>query len=162
MMVVVNSSPFIALARIGYLQLLPSLYQEVCIPVAVQEEVVTTDRRAGAEELTSASWVRLVTVANPTAVHLFRNRLDAGESEAIVLAMELNAELLLMDELRGRRIAEAMGLNTSGTLGTLVLAKKRGFLTAVRPLLGALMTSGFRISNALYHEVLSLVEEDIS
>ncbi len=150
------------MARIGYLQLLPSLYEKVYIPVAVQEEVVTADRRTGAEELKRASWVRLVTVANSTAVHLFRNRLDAGESEAIVLAVELNAELLLMDELRGRRIAEAVGLNTSGTLGTLVLAKKRGFLIEVRPLLGVLMTSGFRISNALYHEVLSQVGEVMS
>jgi len=62
MIIVVNSSsPFMALARIGYLQLLPSLYQEVCIPIAVQEEVVTADRRAGAEELNRVSWVRVVT-----------------------------------------------------------------------------------------------------
>jgi hypothetical protein len=158
-MIVVNSSPLIALSRIGHLQLLPDIYSEVYIPLAVQKEIVSVGIRVGTEAVKNASWIHVVTVSNPNAVHLFRKKLDAGESEAIVLAVELNAELLLMDELKGRRIAEAMGLNISGTLGTLVLAKKRGFLTELKPLLAALMTSEFRMAKPLYHKVLSLVGE---
>jgi len=160
MIIVVNSSPFIALSRIGHLQLLPSLYSEVYVPVAVQEELISAGgMRAGSEAVRMATWVQVVNVSNAMAVQWFRNKLDAGESEAIILAMELNAELLLMDELRGRKIAEAIGLNTSGTLGTLVLAKKRGLLTKVKPLLDALMNSEFRIAKALYYRVLSQAGE---
>jgi predicted nucleic acid-binding protein len=65
-------------------------------------------------------------VTNKLAVELLRERLDAGESEAIVLAMESKADLLLMDEARARRISEGRGIKLIGTLGLLAVAKKRG------------------------------------
>lgn len=103
MIVVANAGPLIALAQIGHFNLLQSLYGQLHIPPAARSEVVASGcGRSGAEEVDSAPWVRIVNVRDTTAVQLLRERLDAGESEAIVLAIELKADLLLIDEARGK------------------------------------------------------------
>lgn len=161
MIVVSDSGPFIALARIGYLYLLQSLYGQLSIPPAVLREVVTLGRgRPGAEELDAANWIQVVEVSDMVAVQLLRERLDAGESEAIVLALELHADLLLIDEARGRRIAEIRNLKKTGTVGTLVMAKRHGLITTITPLLDALLASGFRMSEELYNQAQRLTGED--
>lgn len=148
MIVVANAGPLIALAQIVHFTLLQQLYGELHIPPAVREEVVALGRgRPGAIEVSAANWIHVVEVRDTTAVQLLRDRLDAGESEAIVLAIEMNADLLLIDEGRGRRVAEARGLKKAGTVGTLVVAKKRGLIPAVAPLLDRLVAAGFRMSD---------------
>jgi len=160
MIVVANAGPLIALAQIGYLDLLRLLYGELYIPPAVREEVVASGQgRPGAVEVDAANWIHVVEVHDTMAVQLLRDRLDAGESEAIVLAMEMNADLLLMDEGRGRRVAEARGLKKTGTVGTLIVAKKRGLISAVTPLLDRLLAAGFRMSDELYQTARVLAGE---
>ncbi len=160
MIVVADAGPLIALAQIGYFNLLRSLYGELRIPSAVRDEVVTSGRgRPGGVEVSGAAWIHVVGVRDTTAVQLLRERLDAGESEAIVLAIELEADLLLIDEARGRRVAEARGLNKTGTVGTLIAAKKRGLISAVTPLLDELRAAGFRMSERLYQAGRALAGE---
>jgi len=161
MIVVANAGPLIALARVGRFDLLQSLYGQLYIPPAVRDEVLTSGfGRPGAEEVGMASWIHIVDVRDVTAVQLLRERLDAGESEAIVLAIQLDASLLLIDEARGRRVAEARGLNKTGTIGTLIAAKKRGLILEVTPLLDDLRTAGFCMDEELYWMSQMLAGED--
>jgi predicted nucleic acid-binding protein len=156
MNVVSNASPLINLARIGKLDLLRQLYGEIVIPQAVWNEVVMEGAgQPGAEEVSTAGWIKQQTVANSHLVHALRQELDAGESEAIVLALETKAKLLLMDERLGRETAQHLGVRCIGLVGILVQAKRIGFVSAIRPYLDALRnTAGFRVGNPLYTRVL--------
>lgn len=161
MIVVANAGPLIALAQIGQLDLLPALYEKVHVPVAVRQEMVTHGReQPGAAEIRLAAWIEILDIADTTALQLLRERLDVGESAAILLAIELEADLLLIDEARGRRVAEALGLAKTGTIGTLIAGKQRGSLSAVQPLLKALKASGFFMSDELYQTACSLAGEE--
>jgi hypothetical protein len=137
------------------------LYGQLRVPPAVRDEVVTWGRgRPGAKETMQASWIHVVDVRDVTAAQLLKERLNAGESEAIVLAIQLGADLLLIDEARGRRVAEASGLNKIGTIGTLIAAKRRGLLSEVTPSLDDLQAAGFRMSEDLHRTSQILAGEE--
>jgi predicted nucleic acid-binding protein len=91
---------------------------------------------------------------------VLRESLGAGESEAIVLAQELGADLLLLDDALARRKAERLGLKAIGTLGVLLLAKETGLLDAVKPVLIELQRTDFRASLRVYEEVLARAGEN--
>ena len=156
MSVVSNASPLISLARIGKLDLLRQLYDELFIPEAVWHEVVIEGvGQPGADEVKAATWIKIQSVINTPLVHALRQELDAGEAEAIVLTLETQAELLLMDERVGREVAKHLGLRYTGLIGVLVEAKHKGVLSAVKPQLDALRDiAGFRIRDALYVRML--------
>ena len=106
MNVVSNASPLIALIRIGQLDLLRQLYSEIIIPDAVWHEVVVEGAdQPGVEAVSSASWIMRRTVTNRPLVHGLQQELDAGEAEAIALAVEIDDAWLLMDERLGRDTA---------------------------------------------------------
>jgi len=157
--VVSDASPIANLAVVGQLELLRQLYGVVVIPPAVRAEVIAgLDLRKLSPEV--ASWLEVRAVINAKAVQSLLLSLDKGEAEAIVLAEELNADLLLMDEQKGRFIAQNLGLHVIGLLGVLLEAKKRGLVSALRPIVDDLIhKAGFWIGSDLYHRLLEIAAE---
>jgi len=156
MSIVSNASPLISLARIGRLNLLQQLYGELIIPEAVWNEIVIEGSgKPGADEVKEAPWIKKQAIKNKQLAHVLRQERDAGESEAIALALESEAELLLMDERLGRQTANYLGIHCIGLIGVLIEAKRKGFIEQVKPLLDALQNlAGFRISPSLYSRIL--------
>ncbi len=129
MIVVSNSSPLIALAKIGKLYILRELFKEIIIPKAVWNEVVVKGKgKPGAEEVEKAEWIKVKEVRDKLSVEVLKGEIEIGEAEAIILAKELNADLLIMDEKIPRIIAESIGLRVIGSLAILYIAKKRGLI----------------------------------
>jgi hypothetical protein len=158
--VVSNASPLILYAAIGRLGLLRELFGEVVIPPAVRSEVTGDVGRPGAQEVASTSWIREQAPLHPPAAHGLPGDLDPGEAEALALALEAAAPVLvLMDDHAGRRVAAQRGLTVVGTAGILVLAKRRGLLASVRPSLDQLRASGLYLDESLYGAVLQEVGE---
>lgn len=164
MIVVADAGPLIALGRIGRLELLLALYGEVVVPGAVWNEIVVAGgERAGAAAVRDARWIEQVAVDE--ADELFaslRTTLDAGESAAICLASRQNADLILLDERKGRAIAKRLGLRVKGTLGVLVSARRLGALEAVAPAIRALELSGIYIAPTLARAILEAVDETVA
>lgn len=132
-LVISDTSPVRALAQLGRLDLLASLYGEVWVPPAVVAELARPRGRGPVVDVAAAGFV----IRAPTdtgRVATLRRDLDPGESEAITLAIELGAHLLLIDEYDGRGIARGLGLRIKGVLGLLADAKAAGLVAAVRPL----------------------------
>jgi len=144
--IVSNSSPLIVLTRIGHLGLLERLFTTLVIPPAVTREVISVALPA---------WVIERPLMQPVGPRILRASLGAGESEAISLALEVGVQWIILDDRPARRLAEALGLPVIGTLGVLLAGKRRGFLSAVRPCVDALVNVGFRIAPDLYQRVMT-------
>lgn len=147
--VVADSGPLIALVIGGCLDLLRDLYGRVLVPDAVWREVTESGYgKPGASEIAAAPWlVRTPLGRSPDA--LLRAELGPGEAEAISLAADREA-LLIVDERQARRIAEiAYGLRVRGTVGTLVLAKRQRLVDEVRPILERMRAGGYYLADAL-------------
>jgi len=156
MILVSNASPLVNLAGIGHLELFRDLFGKLLVPEAVWEEVVVAGAgQPGARLLEEASWVTRHQVKNQSLVQALRQELDAGEAEAIALAVEAKTDLLLMGERLGRETAQHLGRRVTGVIGVLVEAKRKGVLPEVKSLLDTLRDkAGFRVSERLYTRVL--------
>jgi uncharacterized protein len=159
--VVSDASPLISLAVIGHLEILKQLYAQVIIPQAVYQEI--TGHGPGlpsTREVQTLEWIISQPVQNSVVAHALQGELDDGEAEAITLAVEMQADLLLVDERRARTVATRLGLNVVGVLGVLVEAKHKALVPRLKPLLDALISrAGFWISPQLYERVLQAVGE---
>ena len=157
MIVVSDTSALSALFLIQRIDILPALYGQVIVPPSVMRELLKLETRFGKDlsGLKSASWLTITSVTDVPLFQKYRRVLDEGESEALTLMHELSADLLLIDEMLGRKIAQMEGIAHTGVLGVLLSAKAKGLLDFIRPALHDLTTmAGFRISNALYERVL--------
>lgn len=161
MIVVSNTSPIINLAAVGQLELLQRLFGTIAIPQAVFHEIAVKGYgQAGAIEIRTYPWFERHSTQDMALVKRLEQELDAGEAEAIALAVKMRADLLLLDERRGRMIARQHGLAVIGLLGVLLIAKQRGYLAAVRPVLNDLRArAGFWIDAELFSQVLKSAGE---
>ena len=158
MIVVSNSSPLIALSRIGRLEILASFYGRILVPAEVHREV-TVDGRGlpGAEEVRKAVWFEVTPRASSTDPLLERacQGLGAGESGAILLAKNLPADLVLLDEWKARRIAREAGLAITGCLGVLEAGARRGLVPDLRQVYIDLLRQGIRFDLGLLQNSLA-------
>lgn len=161
MSVVSDASPLIGLSAIHSLDLLHKLYGTIHIPGAVYREVRRGALRPGAKEIAAASWIKRHTVKNKNIMlpPILAAGLGEGESEAIALAVELGATLIILDDRDARNYAKAQGLFVTGTAGILVAAKANGLIAEVKPRLDALIGAGIYIDFAIYQATLRLAGE---
>lgn len=160
MIVVSNTTPLSELAKVGKMYLLRDIFGQVIIPQQVYDEV-TTGNHPAVEQVRSATWLEIRTVSDEQKVINLQRQtsLDRGESAAIVLAEELNAQRLLIDEWAGREVAKARNLPIIGTVGILLIAKQQGLMPTVKPILDDLIRAGKRINPNLYQDVLKVAGE---
>lgn len=156
MIVISDTSPITSLAAIGKLDLLQKVYDRIIIPQGVYNEMANlADEVPGTKEVKTLDWIETKTVSNLALVEQLKTKLDQGESEAIALAIELKADLLIIDENPGRNVAKMLNLNLIGILGILLIAKQRGFLANIKPVMDDLINiAGFRITSQLYTNLL--------
>jgi len=146
--VVADTSPLIALQQVGQLSLLPRLFGQIHIPPGVAEEL-----RPGMAE--TPAWVVVRPLTQPIASAILRASLGVGESEALALAMDIRAALVMVDDRPARRLASNLGFPVVGTAGILLRAKRLGLIPEVRPLLDEIIGRGFRLSPAIREKVLT-------
>jgi hypothetical protein len=151
-MIVSDSTPLIAFARIGELELLRRVVDQLIVPQAVWEELTAATNRAGAAEIQNAAWIgaRAVESVSPDLLQL----LDRGEAEVILLAELIDADEVVLDERAARAVALSRGLRIVGTAGLLVRAKHRRLIPTIRPLIERMQIEGIRYSDRFVAELL--------
>ena len=163
MIIVSDTSPLSNLAVIGQISLLPKIYSRIIIPKTVAEELVNAGNSfPQIQSVVSLNWIEIREVKQSEMMRtlLDNSLLDAGEAEAIILALELKAEELLIDERIGRYEASQLGIPITGLLGILLVAKRRNLISQVKPIIKNLISeAGFRVSPQLHQEVLQLAGE---
>ena len=162
--VVADAGPLIALSRIDRLALLNDVYGPIIVPSAVFSELRVDSDRPGARVLSGAFAQgaiesRPLGTGSEDELARMSRVLDPGEASAILLAEQLRARFLLIDERRGRQIARARGISVVGVAGVLLVAKRSGLLESVGMALAELSRHRYRLSDALVQEVLRLAGE---
>jgi predicted nucleic acid-binding protein len=158
-MIVSDAGPIIIFARIRRLPLLHDVTGSLLIPPAVYDEIVVSKGgMPGAEEVAQADWLQRTVVANRAVLDSLPPGLHAGEREAIALAREQGAQLLV-DDARARRAAGELRVEVIGTLRILAEAKRRGYIDLARPIIGQMQSSGYRFDRALIRRFLEWISE---
>jgi uncharacterized protein len=158
--VVSDTTPISELAKVGRLELLRAVYGVILIPSEVSDELAAGDH-PDTTAVRSADWIQVRPVSDPGAVHALHSvtRLGMGECGAILLAEELGADHLLIDDRTARRLAIERGRAVGGTIGTVILARKQGLIPSVKQVLDELVARGTRISPRLYRDALAAAGE---
>jgi len=135
--VVADTTPLLYMSRIGRVGVLQTLYNQIVVPKTVWEEAVLVRPDAkGIEDLLGANWLVVSDQAERAGVdHSLEQALDPGEAAAITLAELLRADMLLIDERKGRAVARERGLKIRGTLGVLVDARRAGHIPSLKSVL---------------------------
>lgn len=161
---VANASPLIALARVKQFSLLKTLFQEVVVPEAVWTEVVVRGAGKPAADLAidaeKSGWLHRQDVSDRFAVAALQANLGDGEAEAIVLAQELDATWVLLDDDLARAHATRLNLLVKGTAGILLAANHAGLIADLKTTLDELRVQSFRLSDRIYNEILAQARSD--
>jgi predicted nucleic acid-binding protein len=155
-MIISNTTPLINFATIERLDILEQLFDSIIIPVAVKNELIEKGNLFPAlKTIQNSDFISISKIKDIRLNNSFKIDLDEGEAEVLTLAIERNAELILLDELTARKIAKFHEVNFIGSIGCLVLAKRNGIIINIKPLLDLMREKArFWINQKLYERIL--------
>lgn len=156
--IISNTTPLISLLKIDRLDLLRGVYEEIIVPKAVFDEIERGKIKPYYADISQLDWVQILPIKNKASLLYFLD-LDQGEAEVIVLATEIRADLVIIDETLGRRFAKHANLRVTGTLGILIKAKQLGLIDKILPLIDAMQSQGIWIGERLKASILAIVNE---
>lgn len=142
--IISNTSCLIVLDNIGMLDVLKELYGKVFITEEVSKEFGKT----------VPDWIEVRKVSDNKYLKLMKNFVDLGEASTIALAVETDDIVIILDDLKARKLAQKLNLKITGTIGVLVKARKRNIITSTQEVLNRLRNEGFRISDEIEKEFL--------
>ena len=148
--VISDTSCLIIFNKIGQLEILQKVYDNVLTTPEVAEEF--------SEIL--PDWIIIKEVQDKKYQEFLETQIDYGEASAIALAKEIDNSLLLLDDLKARKLAGKLNLRFTGTLGVITKAKQIGVISAIRPIIDSLLLTDFRISENVIEELLKLNNEN--
>lgn len=156
--IISNTTPILSLLKINKLEILKELYGQVIIPNAVYQEVEAGKHKEFYKDLTQFDWLIIKDIKDTNSREYFID-FDDGEAEVLILAKEINADLVILDEILGRRYAEILKFNLTGTLGVLLKAKEKKIIKSLKELLNELTEKGTWLNPKLINTVLEISNE---
>ena len=158
-LVISNTSPLFYLHRLGQLEVLQALYQQIVVPEAVRDELhIGRIQGEDTPELADYDWIKSRSVLVPEVLTLITD-LGAGEAQVLALTLEEPGSLVILDDRFARALAQMRNVRLTGTAGVLLKAKQEGYIAAVAPLLDQMTQMGFRLSGTIRDMILSLAQE---
>ncbi len=145
--VLADTSCLILLRKIEELHLLHLLFNEIIITQEVANEY----------RYDLPKWVCIQ--SKQKKQYPLESILDRGEASSIAKAIDINADLIIIDELKARKVAKELGLKVTGTLGLFIMAKNKKLISSIKPLIEKIKKTNFRISERLVSEALRLANE---
>ncbi len=139
--------------------MLEKIYGKIIVPFAVYNEIENGIHKPYYQDLKLIDWIEILEINNPNSKDYFID-LDEGEAEVLILSKEQNADLVIMDEIMGRRYAKQLGFNLTGTIGILLKAKEDGFIKSIKESLTELVEKGSWLNPKLISKALKLEEEE--
>ena len=155
-MIISDASPLIVLLKTNKLSILKELFQKIIIPEAVHKEITAKEHEKTI--FNKIEWIETRKIRNTDLTTLLEKLIDRGEAEAIVLAKELKATLLI-DDAKARKHAKLLNINIIGTLGLLKIAKNRGLIPSVKKTIDDMLAEGYYIEDKLVQKILKDVGE---
>ena len=147
--IISDTSCFIVLSKIGRLEILQQLFGTI----------VTTPEIADEYGENLPDWIEIVAVKDKHKQQLFEINVDKGEASAMALALETENSLIIIDDYKARKLAHSLHLDYMGTIGIIKLAKQKGIISAVMPILKEIKDTDFRISSELELFLLTQTNE---
>ena len=160
MIAVADSSPLIILAKLDCFDLLQTVYSTLCISAEVYAEVVVAGAGLpGAGKVTTSEWIEVKSIGSPSSLSTLRKNsgLGLGESSTIILAQELGAQVVLLDDHKARTLAKHEGLHVRGTVGILETLYHRGHLADLRTAFQKLLMNNVYIDRRILNRRLQVL-----
>jgi predicted nucleic acid-binding protein len=147
--VIADTSCFILLDKIDEIQLLEKIFSSITTTQTIAEEFGKP----------LPDWVNVLSVQNKPYQHLLELEVDAGEASAFALSVEYAHTLLIIDDMKARKLADKLLLNYTGTLGILLKAKELNIISFIKPVLSKIQLTNFRFSQKVFEEILTIAQE---